>query len=130
MSRINCRRCSECPEGPHHWIDDFESLTGISCKHCPAIGVECAHCGGTAEFGDGDGDDQVPTVCSVCAGEGIIEVVRVDVVPGLRQACERALEVFGREIVPRVLTEDQAERLDVIMELTHVLEMVTRRPIP
>jgi len=33
---VSCRRCTECPVGPHHWIADYDELQGPiwTCKHC------------------------------------------------------------------------------------------------
>jgi hypothetical protein len=47
------------------------------CKHCPALGRECDECGGDGQGEwtgrDEDGDDEWDN-CTICAGEGVIEV--------------------------------------------------------
>lgn len=71
-----CRRCSECPDSKHHWLDNphfgdaVETLDDDTspsalmhthvCKHCDVLGDECVDC-------DGDG-------CCSCDGEGVVEV--------------------------------------------------------
>lgn len=63
-----CRRCSECPNSYHHWIECCEEIeTGEAgevifdrvCKHCGCLGTACEKC-------DGDG-------CEECRQEGVIE---------------------------------------------------------
>ena len=36
-----CRRCTECPDSEHHWLEDGY---GLSCKHCEAIADCCLEC--------------------------------------------------------------------------------------
>ena len=56
-----CRRCSECADSSHHWIDTWtDAGNDYACKHCPAEGRMCDRC-----LGDG---------CDHCGGEGVIEV--------------------------------------------------------
>lgn len=76
---MTCRRCNECAESAHHWLDngDFENSkdnankpTGNShvCKHCDAVGDECEDCDG---IGDSGG-----IVCKQCNGEGVVVAKR------------------------------------------------------
>jgi hypothetical protein len=55
-----CRRCSECPDYSHHWLEDPGShhAWDFVCKHCPAKGSECPDCHGSG--------------CDPCNGEGVI----------------------------------------------------------
>ena len=66
-----CRRCSECPDGPHHWIDaevsDADDPTH-DCKHCDAVGEECGDCEGDGEAEGGKG------MCPTCDGHGVVLV--------------------------------------------------------
>lgn len=77
---MKCRRCTECPTAPHHWIesmfatDDDEWQPGdYGCKHCDARGVMCPLCGG-----DGkpfvDDPDYEDGFCVECDGWGVIEM--------------------------------------------------------
>jgi DnaJ-class molecular chaperone len=77
---MNCRRCSECANSDHHWLengdfgndpDDSGDPTGNEyiCKHCPAVGDECPDCYGEGEVED---DYSVGQTCARCGGEGII----------------------------------------------------------
>lgn len=86
-----CPSCSECnPETPHHWMED-NCLTGLCCKHCPAIAVQCYACGGS---GEGEEEDETGLgrdgVCGECGGAGIVEVVRAEVRDDLLAACRWA----------------------------------------
>jgi hypothetical protein len=75
-----CRRCSECPNSSHHWMEDFGAYDAevgegpvpgdFGCKHCEQRGVECADCNGTGVelYDDRDGTEDCPT----CKGEGVI----------------------------------------------------------
>lgn len=88
MNQIpECRRCSECANSIHHWIDcceETETAEGTVifdriCKHCECLGTACEECDGTG-FGDlipgyvqaGEivGPDCSP--CEACKGEGVI----------------------------------------------------------
>lgn len=79
MSAFTCRRCSECPNSPHHWLDNSECCgpedPSHVCKHCPATGMECPDCDGTG-IKDFDGFDRGPDepLCPMCSGYGVIEV--------------------------------------------------------
>jgi hypothetical protein len=69
-----CRRCGECRDREHHWLDnpdfgaDPEWLAEYEdagnpehshvCKHCDAYGDECEYC-------EGEG-------CEECDGEGVV----------------------------------------------------------
>ena len=73
-----CRRCAECSQSEHHWLDndDFGNLDNPEnpasvnaeyvCKHCDALGNECGACSGEGGY-DVDGDDE----CGMCDGTGI-----------------------------------------------------------
>lgn len=47
-----CRRCSECPDGPHHFIEnlDFDDESKLdevdeyTCKHCEVTAAMCEQC--------------------------------------------------------------------------------------
>lgn len=78
---MECRRCSDCANSSHHWLNngDFgndeaeaEEPTGNShvCKHCDAVGNECQECDGTGEVMDDEGC--VGFECKACNGEGVI----------------------------------------------------------
>lgn len=73
---MTCRRCSDCPDADHHWIDNSECYgpedPQFCCKHCDALGDECETC-------DGEGGRYVETaertvLCPPCKGYGVIEV--------------------------------------------------------
>ena len=75
---MTCRRCAECANSEHHWMDngdfgndpdDSEYPTGNEyiCKHCDAVGDECPECDGT-----GEGEDAVSPMCPKCNGEGVV----------------------------------------------------------
>ena len=68
-----CRRCSECRNSDHHWMDnpDFgnddpdaepEHNPNVShiCKHCEQEGYECGGCGGEG--------------CEECNGAGVLSI--------------------------------------------------------
>ena len=45
--------CSECPDGSHHWIEDWSGATEVdpdnvtlACKHCDATAGLCFDCSG------------------------------------------------------------------------------------
>lgn len=81
MSETKCKRCSDCANSEHHWIDndffgDFDDPEPDSdpryshvCKHCDAVGSECPDC-------DGAGGDLYDTdfewECERCKGEGVV----------------------------------------------------------
>jgi hypothetical protein len=84
-----CRRCSECQEAEHHWIEnpDFgygEEIDGFAppehpdyshaCKHCEALGGQCPECDGDGTVGVPrfESDDTEET-CARCKGVGVIE---------------------------------------------------------
>lgn len=37
IASLQCRRCAECENDEHHWIDSFEFPGMLGCKHCPAL---------------------------------------------------------------------------------------------
>lgn len=78
LESLECRRCSECPDGPHHWIDDGYTLTGWTCKHCEAIGVQCYHCAGEGMVPENYGPGEL--TCPSCHGEGVVEVIQVSAI--------------------------------------------------
>lgn len=63
-----CRRCSECRNSDHHWLDNMdwetESDPNYRCKHCPAVGVDCSQC----DEGLSNGKR-----CGVCQGAGVLQ---------------------------------------------------------
>lgn len=86
-----CRRCADCRNARHHWLDndDFgndpdeaEDPVDVThvCKHCPALGMECEACDGSGSALGLDaameaiGRGENPPDCSVCGGEGVIEI--------------------------------------------------------
>ena len=62
-----CPRCSECPDGPHHWIpnDEERDSSGAPdyiCKHCDTgYGWACMGCDAVNAEPD--------TNCAECAAE-------------------------------------------------------------
>ena len=73
-----CRRCSECPNSVHHWLDyvgdmDVDSPTH-SCKHCDAVGHECPACDGEGIVTRFAGDRDYETGCNLCGGDGVLFV--------------------------------------------------------
>ena len=43
----HCRRCSECSDDEHHWMEDMVGEEPMYvCKHCNAIAPMCDECGG------------------------------------------------------------------------------------
>lgn len=73
MRSADCPRCEGCDrDEPHHWMEDGNTLTGVACKHCPAIAVECCACAGGGVVDSEDGPGEVP--CPECGGKGIVEV--------------------------------------------------------
>ena len=68
-----CRRCSECANSRHHWIECCEAVeTGEAgevifdriCKHCECLGTVCEECEtrGVVDIG-----------CANCEGYGVVE---------------------------------------------------------
>ncbi len=37
IDTFRCRRCEECRDDDHHFIDSFELPGMLGCKHCPAL---------------------------------------------------------------------------------------------
>jgi hypothetical protein len=76
---VTCRRCIDCREYSHHWMDhgDFGNdeahpeIRGHShvCKHCGTLGDECDCCDGNGYDLAGEGVE----VCPKCEGEGVTE---------------------------------------------------------
>jgi DnaJ-class molecular chaperone len=66
---LNCRGV-QCSTPRHHWLEDADSLTGKSCKHCLAMGAVCNPCEGR---GVAEG-----SFCTFCLGHGTVEVVRTE----------------------------------------------------
>lgn len=60
-----CRRCSECPGGPHHWLQpDHDPETNrcfVPCKHCDVEAALCEACFECAVWPPRHG-----TVCEDC----------------------------------------------------------------
>lgn len=54
-----CRRCGDCRDARHHWVDEMEVTH--RCKHCGALGSVCPEC-----MGEG---------CDACGEEGVTEVI-------------------------------------------------------
>lgn len=82
ITETKCRRCTECRNSSHHWIDNPEFGVceegehpghQFCCKHCPMLGDECPVC-----YGDGQGepkdDGPYPQYhdCLECSGDGVI----------------------------------------------------------
>ena len=68
-----CRRCAECQNSFHHWIEDplFDGekvVAEYSCKHCDALGMDCTACE------DFDLCERPQCECPVCGGDGIMVV--------------------------------------------------------
>lgn len=86
MTNSECRRCSECPDSEHHWLDNGDFGNGDAqgayigaqyvCKHCPALGVECLECHGGDLLGGEDSEhrriDRWRSECRMCRGHGVI----------------------------------------------------------
>ena len=64
-----CRRCSECADSEHHWIEDYDDVTDTEygCKHCQIRGVECGQCWGEG-IKPGTDDEN----CAKCSGHGVV----------------------------------------------------------
>lgn len=63
----HCRRCGECRESEHHWIDANSPLFDYRCKHCDAVASDCPDCCGSGqEDMHADG-----TPCETCGGPGM-----------------------------------------------------------
>jgi hypothetical protein len=87
LCSIACPRCTECSDSEHHFMDnsdfgadeddpnyqedEFKGPTGnmYVCKHCPAVGDDCAFCLGDGEVELGTGGF-VP--CFDCGGDGVV----------------------------------------------------------
>ncbi len=69
-----CKRCSECADAEHHWIDNDECNgpgdPTHACKHCDAVGDECETCGG--EGGRYSEDGHYLGGCPACKSHGVI----------------------------------------------------------
>jgi hypothetical protein len=69
-----CRKCSECPDDGHHWIDNFDASDKVDatheCKHCDMLGDECETCDGEGGRTSDDGYDL--GICQSCKGYGAI----------------------------------------------------------
>ena len=79
MNMTKCRRCAECEDFSHHWMDNsnfgndptnpdgeenYNTEATHVCKHCPACGNECELCqgGGCANC---DGEVVLPALQSI-----------------------------------------------------------------
>jgi hypothetical protein len=70
---IKCRRCSECPNSRHHWMEcceETETAEGTVifdriCKHCELLGTACGDCENL--------DASIDITCIQCQGYGVIE---------------------------------------------------------
>jgi hypothetical protein len=73
-SPTTCRRCSECQDSEHHWIDNDECSgeddPAHACKHCDALGDECEMCDG--EGGRTSEDGEQLALCPACKGHGVV----------------------------------------------------------
>ena len=73
-----CRRCSECPNSEHHWMENTsfgDPLDGIGeyiCKHCSIQGTECVKCGGQGTT------DEPDELCGDCGGELVNVLYRLN----------------------------------------------------
>ncbi len=103
----DCRRCSECPDAPHHALlpepDPHGEGEGerwyIPCKHCPAEGWYCAKCN---EDDEGDIDPD----CDSCGGFGV---------------------EWAAEVTVKTLDDGDEKRLPTV-EVTVPREMVEGEP--
>lgn len=84
-----CRRCSECANSAHHWLDCCEVIDeGLEtgelifdrvCKHCGLLGTACEECDGWGLVGTpayvagGEIVGQDGEECAACKGNGVIE---------------------------------------------------------
>lgn len=79
-----CRRCSECPNSRHHWMDcceEIETAEGTVifdriCKHCELLGTDCEACGGDGCMDTGGVTPQGQFIndhCPACDGYGVVE---------------------------------------------------------
>ena len=92
-----CRRCSECRNNSHHWIDNTddpgddisERVPTHICKHCDQQGYECPACGG-----DGIDTETLTGLCGFCCGEGVIPYQRYELLTDL--SGEAAREIIDR----------------------------------
>ncbi len=70
---LTCRRCSECSQSLHHWIElpvicpTKGPLCDYSCKHCDAAADACEACWG-------DGASEAGIRCDDCDGLGVIPI--------------------------------------------------------
>lgn len=98
-----CRRCSECPDSDHHWIDGgpaddcphgapssldckecLANMPDFVCKHCPATAVGCEMC------------DGLEPDCRFCGATGAIEILPPEVPED-----HRAFYLAAVKIMPR-----------------------------
>ena len=65
-----CRRCDGCAKSQHHWLDNDTLSLAFKriCKHCSAVGDDCAACDGTGIDPDAPGEVD----CQECDGYGIV----------------------------------------------------------
>lgn len=53
--------------------EEFNAEAEFSCKHCPAIGIQCDECDGFGTL-DGMEPDEDSENCPKCNGEGVLEL--------------------------------------------------------
>jgi len=94
-TKTKCRRCSECRNNSHHWMDNPDCYSEADpshvCKHCEETGNECEYC-----CGDGCGDAEQS--CVNCNGEGVVSAGEETVIREVANDAARLIVESWRNI--------------------------------
>lgn len=86
--RKQCRRCSECSNSEHHWMErcvfdaSDELYATHVCKHCEILGFECQECGGDGKHDSGGftpWGEPIDLPCESCQSHGVIVIPESEV---------------------------------------------------
>jgi hypothetical protein len=65
---VKCRRCYECADADHHWIEndafEDEDSPEFVCKHCDAVAFMCIECDAPVAMAE--------TTCQACVPSPVV----------------------------------------------------------